>query len=372
MIDVLRHRAIAVLWMSMVFAVWCCGATRLMAQEERQQSETLFQWFKGWREYMLTSDMDSGCIAIPKQPWLVSLNFDIGGYLTGFRIPDMEIGDGTAVFRSTLCNRASVGAYYRGWGLSFGRSIIDGDASQFTFTSYGQTLGIDINYQHGTTLHCTITYRDDERTPISKETLGAEAGSASVLNINAYYVFNSRRFSYSAALGQSSMQMCDAGSFFLGLTYYASTLDVSGSHLSNYLLSDRCDISTRQIALGVGYGYNHVSPDKRFLLHGSAMPMFMMPVYNSFHMTPLVNGVAEWNDEAQAYYNARYADMNEYTSHPQPSILMVLRAAVYWNITPVLVAGVTSLLTAYPSLSLDRFSSFGLQWSAFAYLGYRL
>ena len=347
----------------------------IVVAQDDYSGMTLWQWFKQWREHELTSDMDSGYIAIPERPWLASINLDGGGNLHGFYIPEIsipglsDVGWGSAVFRNGFYGKLSAGAYYRGWGLSYGRSINNPDASQFTFTSYGQTLGIDLNLQRSKGMECEISVHDAQNLPIYDEILDATNGngSFSLLNINAYYVFNSRRFSYSAALGQSSMQMHDAGSFFLGMSYYQTALDVSGSRLATYLNAKRCEITTRQVAIGMGYGYNHVSSDKRFLLHGSAMPMLLVPVYNSFHMTPLTTD----DQQSLDYYTARHEDLEYYSYRSQLSLLGVVRVALYWNISPKWVWGITSLITGYPSFVRNRISSFSINGSAFAYMGYR-
>ncbi|MBQ4377190.1 MAG: DUF4421 family protein [Bacteroidales bacterium] len=348
--------------------------TAVMAQDD-YGGGTLWGWFKQWREHELTSDMDSGYIAIPERPWLVSINLDGGGNLHGFNIPEInipglnDVGRGSAVFRNGFYGKLSAGAYYRGWGLSYGRSISNPNSSQFTFTSYGQTLGIDLNIQRSSGMECEISVHDAANLPIYDEVLDASNGNGqfSLININAYYVFNSRRFSYGAALGQSSMQMHDAGSFFLGMTYYHTALDFSGSQLATYMNANRCEITTRQLAIGMGYGYNHVSSDKRFLLHGSVMPMLLVPVYNSFHMTPLDTS----DPQSLAYYTARHEDLEYYSYRTQISLLGVVRVALYWNISPVWVLGITTLATAYPSFVRDRVSSFSLNESVFAYVGYR-
>lgn len=346
----------------------------VMAQDD-YGGNTLWNWFKQWRERVLTSDMDSGYIAIPERPWLASLNLDGGGNLHGFFIPDIsipelsDVGHGKAVFRDGFYGKLSAGAYYRGWGLSYGHSLGKSSASQFTFTSYGQVLGIDLNLQRSNGMECEISVRDAANLPIYDEILDATNGNGafSLLNINAYYVFNNRRFSYSAALGQSSMQMHDAGSFYLGLTYYQTSLDFGGSRLATYLNANRCEITTRQIALGLGYGYNHVSSNKRFLLHGSAMPMLLVPIYNSFHMTPLVAN----DQQSLDYYIARHEDLEYYSYRSQLSVLGVVRMAIYWNFSPQWVFGITSLITGYPSFVNNRISSFSVNGSAFSYFGYR-
>ena len=100
------------------------------------------------------------------------------------------------------------------------------------------------------------------------------------LNVNAYYAFNSSRFSYPAAFSQSYIQRKSAGSFLLAVSG-------QGQHAN---LSVREDVGWAQemhlkmtnIGIGAGYGYNYV-PSENWLLHISALPTFI--VYSKTSMT---------------------------------------------------------------------------------------
>ncbi|MBR1517749.1 MAG: DUF4421 family protein [Bacteroidales bacterium] len=321
--------------------------------------------------------MDSGYVAIPVRPWLVSLNYDGVANMQGFNLPEINIpnysgGKGSAIFFNGMSSKLSVGAYYRGWGLSYGHSLSNPHSAQFSFTSYGQTLGFDFNLQRSYNMRCVIKVNGVDGLPILEEMLdaGSQNGVYTMLDINAYYVFNSRRFSYGAALGQSSMQMRDAGSFFVGLTYYQTNMDFSGSRLANYMMANQCEVTSRYLAAGLGYGYNHVSANKQFLLHGSAMPMILVPVYNAVHMTPLAGNLSG-DSTAQDYYLRRRDDLENYTYQPPLSLLGVIRMAIYWNITPQWVWGVTSLTTFSPSFDRSRFNAFSVNETLFSYIGFR-
>ena len=94
------------------------------------------------------------------------------------------------------------------------------------------------------------------------------------LNLNAFYVFNSRRFSYPAAFSQSYIQRLSAGSFLLaasGMGQHA-TLD----------WDQEMKLKMTNIGLGAGYGYNYV-PGQGWLLHISGLPTFI--VYSNTSMT---------------------------------------------------------------------------------------
>ena len=94
------------------------------------------------------------------------------------------------------------------------------------------------------------------------------------LNLNAFYVFNSHRFSYPAAFSQSYIQRLSAGSFLLaasGMGQHA-TLD----------WDQEMKLKMTNIGLGAGYGYNYV-PGQGWLLHISGLPTFI--VYSNTSMT---------------------------------------------------------------------------------------
>ena len=98
--------------------------------------------------------------------------------------------------------------------------------------------------------------------------------SVKTLNVNAFYVFNSRRFSYPAAFSQSYIQRRSAGSFLLAASGQGqhATLD----------WDQKTELKMTNIGVGAGYGYNYV-PGKGWLLHISALPTFIF--YSNTSMT---------------------------------------------------------------------------------------
>ena len=92
------------------------------------------------------------------------------------------------------------------------------------------------------------------------------------LNINGFYVFNNRRFSYPAAFSHSYIQRRSAGSFLLGASGQGQRGEVSGNHDINFKMTN--------IGIGAGYGYNYV-PANGWLLHISALPTFIVYTHTS-------------------------------------------------------------------------------------------
>lgn len=87
------------------------------------------------------------------------------------------------------------------------------------------------------------------------------------LNVNVYYAFNHRRFSYPAAFTQGYIQRRSAGSFMLA---------VSGQGQKAVTKSDyESVLKVTNIGIGAGYGYNWV-PSRHWLLHLSALPTLIV------------------------------------------------------------------------------------------------
>ena len=140
---------------------------------------------------------------------------------------------------------------------------------ELNFNSYGRRFGFDIIYQDAKNFTGWHDHGEMARIELPNGILKVQT-----LNINAFYVFNSRRFSYPAAFSQSYIQLQSAGSFLLaasGMGQHA-TLDYE----------QKMDLKMRNLGIGAGYGYNYV-PSKKWLLHISALPTFI--VYSNTSMT---------------------------------------------------------------------------------------
>jgi hypothetical protein len=93
------------------------------------------------------------------------------------------------------------------------------------------------------------------------------------LNLNTYYAFNNRRFSYPAAFSQSYIQRRSAGSFLLAASGMWQQATFDWELGLKFKMTD--------IGIGAGYGYNYV-PHQGWLLHISALPTFI--VYSNTSM----------------------------------------------------------------------------------------
>ena len=123
-------------------------------------------------------------------------------------------------------------------------------------------FGFDIIYQDAKNFTGWYQHDGMERVELTDGKL-----SMKTLNLNAFYVFNSRRFSYPAAFSQTYIQRRSAGSFLLAFS--------GQGQLGKLKMEKNLDFKMMNIGLGAGYGYNFV-PGKGWLLHISALPALII------------------------------------------------------------------------------------------------
>lgn len=215
---------------------------------------------KYWR-----ADVDSVFITRPKTKWTLAGRFNISGAV----VRNEGVHDGipfesrlTADYKKTL----SVGANYMGLSLNLALNPAKllGRYSDFEINvnSYGNRWGFDFIYQNAHNFNGWYDFEGQGRRDLPSDVFKLKT-----LNVNAYYAFNGRRFSYPAAFSQNYIQRRSAGSFLLAMSGQAQEGASSGSADMYYHVTN--------LAVGGGYGYNYV-PARRWLLHLSALPTIIV------------------------------------------------------------------------------------------------
>ncbi len=207
------------------------------------------------------SNVDTNYIVRPKTKWTVTGRLNV----SGARIKTEGVENGWK-FKSQMdadCkSTVSVGVNYLGISLSvsLNPAKLLGRYKDFemNFCSYGNRFGFDMAYQDARNFKGWHEFEGMERI-----TLPADVLKVKTLNLNAYYAFNHRRFSYPAAFSQSYIQCQSAGSFLLGASAQGQWATVNGTYDTQ--------LKVTNIAVGAGYGYNYV-PASKWLLHISALP----------------------------------------------------------------------------------------------------
>ena len=216
--------------------------------------------------------IDTAYISRPQTKWTLTARYNVSG--AEIESEGMDEGyhfksEMEADYKSTL----SVGVSYLGFTLSMALNPAKLMGKyrdyEFNFNSYGRRFGFDVIYQEAKNFTGWYDRDDMQRIDLPPDLL-----SVKTLNVNAFYVFNSRRFSYPAAFSQSYIQRRSAGSFLLAASAMAQHATL---HYEQPM-----ELKMTNIGIGAGYGYNFV-PSQRWLLHISALPTFI--VYSNTSMT---------------------------------------------------------------------------------------
>ena len=219
-----------------------------------------------------SGNIDTNYITRPTTKWTIVARMNVSGAKIETEGMDNGIpfkSEMKADYKSTL----SVGVSYLGFSLNaaLNPAKLLGRYRDYelNFNSYGKRFGFDIIYQDA---HNFKGWHDHEG--MDRIVLPDGMLKVKTLNVNAFYVFNSRRFSYPAAFTQSYIQRRSAGSILLAASGQGqhATLDYT----------QKPDMKMTNIGLGMGYGYNFV-PGEGWLLHISALPTFI--VYSNTSMT---------------------------------------------------------------------------------------
>ena len=222
--------------------------------------------------YNRNKGIDTAYIMRPQTKWTVVGRINV----SGAKIEAEGVDNGLhfnsemkADYKSTL----SVAVSYLGLSLSasLNPAKLMGKYHDYelNFNSYGKRFGFDVIYQDAKNFTGWHDHDGMERINLPADMLKVKT-----LNVNAFYVFNSSRFSYPAAFSQSYIQRRSAGSFLLAASGQGqhATLD----------WKQEMQLKVTNIGIGAGYGYNYV-PRQGWLFHISALPTFI--VYSKTSMT---------------------------------------------------------------------------------------
>lgn len=245
------------------------GVSHIYAQEEKKSF--LHRIDKSLTERYYKSDIDTAYVIRPQTKWTLKGRLNISG--AQIKSEGLENGshfksEMTADYKSTL----SVGVSYLGLSLNMALNPakLMGKYSDFELNvnAYGKRFGIDLIYQDAHNFKGWHEKEGEERLTLPSDLLKLKT-----LNINTYYSFNHRRFSYPAAFTQSCIQRRSAGSFMIAVSGQGQKGTINGEQEMKFKMTN--------IGIGAGYGYNYV-PHRNWLLHISALPTFIVYSKTSF------------------------------------------------------------------------------------------
>lgn len=250
---------------------------------------------------------DTAYIGRPDARWTIKYR----GNLSGADMRTTSITDGvqnrsrvTADCRGTL----SMAVAYRGLGLgvAVNPAKFAGKCKDFEYNlnSYSNRYGFDVVFLSSKTYH-GYKAADAERIDIHKGQISQNA-----LNLNFYYAFNYRRFSFPAAFSQSYIQKRSAGSWMIGASFDGSKTELNDM-----------TIRLNEFAVGAGYAYNLVIA-RHWLCHLSALPT--MTIYSHDYTKTLTSAD---EDNAPSATSTMRHDMKYHF----PSAIITGRAAAVYS-----------------------------------------
>jgi len=220
-------------------------------------------------------NFDTLYMARPQGRWVIKWRANLSGaelHASGVNSQTTFNGSARSAYRGTL----SMAVAYRGIGLAaaINPAKLAGKSkdNEFNLNAYGNKFGVDV------VLLSSETYSGTVETDAAKIQVGKGNIQQKALNVNAYYAFNGRRFSFPAAFSQSYKQLHSAGSWLIGLSFDGQHTNLAGTDLT---YQEPVHIKLYELGIGMGYGYNFVLA-RHWLLHLSLLPTF--DIYTHSHV----------------------------------------------------------------------------------------
>ncbi|MBR3284614.1 MAG: DUF4421 family protein [Alloprevotella sp.] len=284
------------------------------------------------------SNIDTTYITRPQTKWTLKGRLNVSGSeleMDGQR----KVSPFHSKIKSVEKTTISFGVNYLGIavGIALNPAKLAGKYKDFelNINAYGNRWGFDVIYQDARNFKGWYEENGSERIDLPADILRIRS-----LNVNAYYAFNYRRFSYPAAFSQSYIQRRSAGSFMAAASAQVQNVKTEGDF--------RSTLKATNIGIGGGYGYNWV-PGRNWLLHISALPTII--VYS--HTSLKVN------------------DVRTPMSYRFPEFIITTRGAVVRHFKRWFVGA--SMIYNFTNIgNHDQLQVFNDKWRTRVFVGFRL
>ena len=330
----------------LVICISCCGQT--MAQGG------LASFFKkvGTKlDSMAVKGVDRRYIDAPEKPWQVILRGNVNQTIVSMKTQGTLAGQdyhAKPYLKTTPSQYVGLWVGYRGYGLGYTVNVGGDKGSNLTFGATGGSYGINVrihsfeNSNPDFNLNSELLSKEDLDTwnniqltdPIRVKTFFADG----------YYMFNGKKFSYSAAYDQSAIQKRSAGSLMAGFMYNYTRIDYASDSNGDliYLMEGLGKVKLWQGSVGVGYAYNWV-PARGLLVNAMFMPMLTfvnkLKAYGYYTNIPeLLEDPICWDPDVsyeewdQWYYeNVRITPMGDKTFNSGVSLGFDARMSLTYN-----------------------------------------
>ncbi len=145
----------------------------------------------------------------------------------------------------------------------FGKNKNKADKTEMSLNIYSSKFGVDLYYRKtGSDFKLRGSDGFNLATPIDGQDF--DGLRSKILGLNAYWIFNHRKFSYPAVYSQSTNQRKSAGSFMAGFSYSRHSIHFDYTQLPIEMKNGLnrnlrfSKVKYSDYSLGFGYGYNWV------------------------------------------------------------------------------------------------------------------
>lgn len=335
----------------------------------------LVQRFSQWRDRAQTRGFDSGYVAYPvNYRWQAQVYNNMSMDNVFLHMPNVMNLGSCDVFSSTgLHGKASAGLYFRGWGLGFGKSFTrDVPDINLSLSTYGRVLGFELQLAANTSLRSAMRWvlPDTSRWYRPQANNDSTGPENILLELNLYYIFNNRKFSYDAALTQFTWQTKSAGSVVGGLSFHASNINYNNTLFAEFYYADTMEFLTHNLLFGLGYAYNWVYGGGKWMIHASVLPRVRYSYYRHMTLHPM-GDMGHWSEDTRNYYYQNKAEMEHYARANTLSLSAMVRLAFLWNISERWVTGLVGTASGYGDGGFTGLSIVTFNWNVYLYGGFR-
>ena len=230
---------------------------------------------------MAVRGIDRHYIDAPKKPGQIILRGNINQTIVSMHSEGELYGhtySANPYLKTTPSQYLGVWVGYRGYGLGYTVNVAGDKGSNLTFGATGGSYGINVRIHSFENSHPTFNLNSQLLTEAEMDSWNnvmlTDPISVKTFMADGYYLFNGKRFSYSAAYDQSAIQKRSAGSLMAGFMYNYTCIDYASQSNGDliFLMGNLGKVKMWQGSLGVGYAYNWV-PVRGLLVNIMAMPM---------------------------------------------------------------------------------------------------
>ena len=318
---------------SWIIGCMLLAVTVVQAAEADRPHKGLHFFYKSgnWVDNYLLQKVDTDYIGLPEHSWSVAFTSGMVGINSTIHsltlIEPIDYPLKISIYnRTTPSVDLGFNVGYRGFGFGYSWDALHAYAQKLNFSFGSKYIGLDFSYQTSANIRSQAAINDRLVPSLDSENNVVVTNA----NLSLWYALNAAHYSHAAAIKQSYIQRKTAGSLLLHLSYMSSKIGMSDSVMIAgasdptlpSMMSGVQSITTRQIAVGVGYGINYTPNHGKVLLHASAAAMLVC--YSVNHVGYLFPDSIQTGLPGEALFTLKPAQPVHVTGN--------VRAAVSWEI----------------------------------------